>query len=566
MKTDHPYRTRRCGSLRSADVGREVRVAGWVHRVRNFGGLLFVDLRDRFGLVQVIVDPAAAPEAHAAAERARNEWVVSVAGRVAARGAENVNPKLPTGEVEVRAEALEVLARSEAVPLQISGMQEASEEQRLRYRYLDLRRPEMQERLVLRARAAAAVRTVLEERGFLEIETPVLCRSTPEGARDYVVPSRVSRGAFYALPQSPQIFKQLLMVSGFDRYYQVARCFRDEDLRADRQPEFTQIDLEMSFVTEDDVMDVVESVIVRLGELAGWSLPRPFPRFPWSEAMARFGTDSPVVRAIALPGGAKVSRKRLDQLTARAKDLGARGLVWLKRGAEGTTGPSAKFLGDRAAALASGAGAEEGDLALFVADRERVAASVLGALRVELARSEGWIPSDTHAACWVTDFPLVEWDEDAKRWDACHHPFTSPQEQDLPLLGEDPGKVRARAYDVVLDGTEVGGGSIRIHRPDVQSAVFEAIGLDEARAREKFGFLLDAFRFGAPPHGGLALGFDRLVAILAGVDSIREVIAFPKTTSAADLMMGAPAAIDAEQLQDLGIRSVSESSDSKQKS
>jgi aspartyl-tRNA synthetase len=475
MSHDHPYRTRPCGSLRADDVGTEVRVAGWVHRVRDLGGLLFVDLRDRSGLLQVIVDPNEAAEAHENASGARNEFVLTARGRVEARGEGNENPNLPTGAVELRATSVEILSRSEPVPLQVSGQQEASEEQRLRYRYLDLRRAEMQERMVLRSRAASTVRSVLEEHGFLEIETPILCRSTPEGARDYVVPSRVTPGSFYALPQSPQIFKQLCMVSGLDRYYQVARCFRDEDLRADRQPEFTQIDLEMSFVTEDDVMEVVETVIHRLSELAGWPLPRPFERLSWADAMSRFGSDSPdlrfameirdvseragasefgvfrdtvagggVVRGLAVPGGAGASRKRLDQLTEHAKKLGAGGLVWLKRGADGTTGPAAKFLGDQATVLAGDVGAGEGDLALFVADKELRAAKVLGGLRSRLAREEGMIPEGAHAACWVTEFPLMEWDDETARWYACHHPFTAPREEDLPALGDDPGRARRR--------------------------------------------------------------------------------------------------------------------------
>lgn len=581
---DHPYRSRDCGSLRAADVGRDLRLAGWVHRVRNLGGLLFIDLRDRSGIAQVILDPASAPQAHEAAAPVRNEWTVTVTGTVAPRGEGNVNPNMPTGEVELRASGLEVLSRSEPVPLQVSGEQEPSEEQRLRYRYLDLRRREMQEHLALRARAARVVREVLDAAGFLEIETPMLCRATPEGARDYLVPSRVTPGSFYALPQSPQIFKQLLMVGGLDRYYQIARCFRDEDLRADRQPEFTQVDIEMSFCTPEDVQEVVETILVRVGELAGWSLERPFPRMLWSEAVARYGSDRPdtrfgleigdvseraaqtefavfrravaeggVVRGLALPGGASFSRKRLDALTERARALGAGGLVWMKWGEQGLSGPAVKFLGDQAAELAGALGGEPGSLALLVADREPVAAEVLGSLRLQLGRSEGLVPEGSHALCWVVDFPLFEWDEEDERWTSCHHPFTSPRPEDLGLLGTDPGRVLAQAYDVVLDGVEVGGGSIRIHRQEVQAEVFRVLGLEAEEARAKFGFLLDALSYGAPPHGGLALGFDRLVALLAGVESIREVIAFPKTTSASDLMNGAPAPVDPAQIRELGL-------------
>jgi aspartyl-tRNA synthetase len=579
------YRTHTCAGCADA-VGSEVRVAGWVHRRRDHGGLVFTDLRDRSGIVQLVFDPEGAPDAHAAARRFHPEDVVSVAGTVVARDPKNVNPAIPTGGVEVRVVAVEVLSAADPLPFSVEDeTQQASEELRLAYRYIETRRPRRQRALELRARIARATRRVLDDEGFLEVETPILIRSTPEGARDFIVPSRLQQGKWYALPQSPQLFKQLLMVGGFERYYQIVRCFRDEDLRADRQPEFTQIDIEASFVEPEDVFRLVEAILVAQAAEAGVSLAAPFPRIGFHEAMARFGTDRPdtrfgveivdwtaaaaacglgifatavaggaVVRGIRLPGaGAGLSRKDLDGLVTEAQELGARGLVWAVPGADGLRASvKADFLGGLAEAFA----AEAGDLVCLVADAEEQALAVLGTLRIRLAERFGLIPDDVWAPLWVTDFPLVEWNADEKRWDARHHPFTSPRPEDVPLLGTDPGAVIAQAYDVVLNGLEVGGGSIRIHDRDVQTQAFATIGVDAAEAEEKFGFLLRALRLGAPPHGGIALGFDRLVMLLLGERSIRDVIAFPKTATGQDPLTGAPAEVDDAQLRELAVRNV----------
>ncbi len=579
------YRTHTCVGA-AGDTGATVRVAGWVHRRRDHGGLIFIDLRDRSGLIQLVFDPEAVPKAHAAAHRFHNEDVVSVDGTVVARDVKNVNPNIPSGAVELRVSAVELLASADPLPFSVEDeTQEASEEVRLAYRYIETRRPRRQRALELRARIARATRRVLEDEGFLEVETPILIRSTPEGARDFIVPSRLQHGKWYALPQSPQLFKQLLMVGGLERYYQIVRCFRDEDLRADRQPEFTQIDIEASFVEPDDIFRLVETLLVVQAAEVGVTLDAPFPRLGFADAMARYGTDRPdtrfaveirdwsaqaaasglgifakavegggVVRGICLPGaGEGLSRRDLDGLVTDAQELGAKGLVWAVVGADGLRASvKAEFLTE----LAEAFGAAQGDLICLVADADDAALGVLGSLRVRLAERYGLVPHGTWAPLWVTDFPLVEWNDGEKRWDARHHPFTSPRPEHIPLLATDPGAVIAQAYDVVLNGLEVGGGSIRIHDRNVQEAAFATIGVDAAEAEEKFGFLLRALRLGAPPHGGIALGFDRLVMLFLGEKSIRDVIAFPKTATGQDPLTGAPSAVDDTQLRDLAVRNV----------
>jgi aspartyl-tRNA synthetase len=574
---------RSAGTLRKGDVGTRVALAGWVHRRRDHGELVFIDLRDRSGVAQVVFDASnlPSPELLERAKELRSEFVLAVTGRVAARDADAKNPDLPTGEVEVQADSLALLNRADTPPFPIEDGIKASEDLRLKYRYLDLRRPEMTRNFILRHQLAFKVREVLNGEGFLEIETPILTKSTPEGARDFLVPSRVHPGEFYALPQSPQLFKQLLMVSGMEKYFQIARCFRDEDLRADRQPEFTQIDIEMSFPTEETVYALVERLLAAVFPLAGIACPTPFPRMRYDEAMERFGIDrpdtrfglelrtldvstspaqflrdAPAVKGLAVPGGAAFARKRLDDLEAAAKQLGAGGLVWIKANPDGTWNSNAKKLVDEAtlARMKETLGAKDGDLLLVVAGSSKVANDVLGTLRVQLAREEKLIPEGRHDFLWVTDFPLLEWHEDDKRWYAMHHPFTSPREEDLPFLEEHPERVKARAYDVVLNGMELGGGSIRIHRSDVQSRVFSRLGIGPEEAKEKFGFLLDAFRFGAPPHGGIAFGLDRIAMVLTKGASIRDVIAFPKTASGSCLMTGSPSRVDEKQLLELGIR------------
>ncbi len=574
------------GGLRPSDAGRRVRLQGWVGRRRDLGDLIFLTVRDRSGTVQVLFDRLRCPvDAVAAASEARSEDVVEIDGEVALRGEGRANVEQATGEIEILATRLNFLARSDTPPFQVEDRTNAAEDLRLEYRYLDLRRPVMLRNFVLRDEIVFRVRKVLHEKGFLEVETPMLTRSTPEGARDFLVPSRVHPGQFYALPQSPQIFKQILMVAGFEKYFQIARCFRDEDLRADRQPEFTQIDIEMSFPTEEDVYAVVEPLLADAFAAAGIPCEPPFPRLTHSEAMELYGTDRPdlrfglplvrldsvargtgfapfdkaleargTVRGLRVPGGAAFSRKKLDELAEEAKRYGAGGLLWVKRAEGEVSSPAKKHLSSEAlSALLESAAVAEGDLLLIVADREKAASAALGALRLRVARDLDLIDEKAYRFCWVTDFPLLEWDEGAGRWFATHHPFTSPRDEDLGLLEDDPGKVRARAYDVVLNGTELGGGSIRIHRADVQRRVFQSLGISEAEAREKFGFLLDALRFGAPPHGGIALGLDRICMLAAGSSSIRDVIAFPKTTSGADLMSKAPSAVSDEQLRELGI-------------
>jgi aspartyl-tRNA synthetase len=575
---------RGAGTLSQRDVGTRVLLKAWVHRRRDLGGLMFLDLRDRSGIAQVLVRPEEHAEVAAALADVRAEWVVEVAGEVVAR--EAPNPRMPTGAVEVVADAAQVLARAEPLPFTPEAAVDASEETRLRYRYLDLRRPELQRNFLLRDRVVLAIRSYLHDQGFVDVETPALTRSTPEGARDYLVPSRVHRGSFYALPQSPQLFKQILMVAGFERYVQIARCFRDEDLRADRQPEFTQVDLEMSFVEEEDVMALVEGLFRHVFPLAGIAPPDPFPRLSWDEAMARYGSDKPdlrfelpitelsarlgesgfrgfrqavgeggVVRGLAVPGGAEASRRQVDEWAELARRHGAAGVLALKRkGGEVAFGVKGALAAAEAEGAAADLGLGEGDLALLVAGPAATTAAALGALRLAVARAQGLVPEGRHAFVWVTGFPLLEWNGDEERWEALHHPFTSPDPRDLDRLESDPGAVRSRAYDVVLDGTELGGGSIRIHRPEVQQRMFAALGIGAEEARQRFGFLLEALRFGAPPHGGIALGLDRIVMLMAGAASLRDVIAFPKTTSATCLMTDAPSPVEAAKLEELGLK------------
>ncbi len=560
---------------------------GWVQRRRDHGGLIFIDLRDREGVIQLALDPDRDLASLQKAEQVRNEFVLAAKGKVSPRPEGTVNPKMKTGEVEVEISELKILNRSETPPFMIDEFSEVAENIRLKYRYLDLRRPALQNNLVMRHLVAKTVRNYLDGEGFLEIETPVLTKSTPEGARDYLVPSRVNTGNFYALPQSPQLFKQLLMVSGFDRYFQIVKCFRDEDLRADRQPEFTQIDCELSYVNRDDVMGVMEGMIATIfKEAIGAEVSLPMARLSYSEAMDRFGVDNPdlrfdlelititdlvagsnfkvfadvaakggLVKALNAKGCATFSRKELDDLTDYVKIYGAKGLAWVKVTEEGWQSPIAKFFtAEELAALNDKLGAEVGDLLLFMADKPRVANEALGRLRAHLGQKLGLADKTDYKFVWITDFPLFEYDEGERRHVAVHHPFTSPLEEDIPLLDSEPGKVRAQAYDLVLNGSEVGGGSIRIHDQAVQSRMFEMLGIDEEEQREKFGFLLDALSYGAPPHGGIAFGLDRLMMILTGADSIRDVIAFPKTQKATCLLSEAPNDVNEKQLQELGIR------------
>ena len=582
-------RTHYCGHLKADDAGKEVVLMGWVHRRRDHGGVIFVDLRDREGIVQVVFNPEAQADSHKEAHRIRSEFVLALKGTVRKRPEGMENPELPTGQIEVLVNTLDILSEAKTPPFVLDVDMEISENIRLKYRYLDLRRPALQRNIILRSRVAAATREYFTSLGFIEVETPMLAKSTPEGARDYLVPSRVNQGTFYALPQSPQTFKQLLMIAGFDRYFQIVKCFRDEDLRADRQPEFTQIDVEMSFINEEDIISTMEGLMAYIFKAGtGRELKTPFPRITYQDAMERYGRDNPdtrfamelrdvteivkdcgfkvfnevaasggIVKAIRIEDNRQLSRKDIDGLTNFVSDYGAKGLAWARVNADGWTSPIVKFLKpEEVQTINKAMEAREGDLIVFVADNPGIVNDALANLRIHVARKLNLIQPDQLAFTWVVEFPLLEYSDTEKRFVAKHHPFTSPVAEDLPLLDTDPAKARARAYDLVLNGTEIGGGSIRIHRTEIQQKLFQTLGMSAEDSRSKFGFLLDALEYGTPPHGGIAFGFDRLIMIMTGAPSIRDVIAFPKTQKATDAMTEAPSKVSIEQLMELSLKIV----------
>ena len=591
LNDDVLKRTHHCCELRDSDIDSEVRLCGWVRSYRDHGGVVFIDLRDREGLTQVVFDVPdddnpAGQEMYKLARSLRNEWVIAITGKVRHRGEDRINPKLPTGQIEVLGTALTLLNKSDTVPFEPDEFQNVAEELRLKYRYVDLRRTALTQALILRHRITKAMRDVLDARGFLEIETPFLTKSTPEGARDFLVPSRLQQACFYALPQSPQLFKQILMIGGLDKYYQIVRCFRDEDLRADRQPEFTQLDMEMAFVSEDDVMGVTNDVMRTICELAGRPFPDEVPQISYAEAQDKYGIDRPdmrfemllcdvsqivatsefkvfadtvaagnVVKAVVAKGGASFTRKIIDGYTDYAKEFGAKGLAWCKIEDGAFTGTPAKFIPEpMQAALREATGAEDGDVIFFMADKIETANKVLAALRSKLGEDMKLYGPDDFRWCWVVDWPLVEWNEGEQRFDSLHHPFTSPRPEDMETFEADPGAAKARAYDIVCNGVELGGGSIRIHNSDVQAKVFGLLGITDEEARDRFGFLLDALRYGAPPHGGLALGLDRIVMMMCGATSLRDVIAFPKTQRGTCPLTDGPSTVDDKQLAELDLK------------